>query len=193
MRLRPGGMPPPNIAAVPREPSRSPAERRAALLHAQRRAPRRSDRRLGREARLPVAAADLDDPLPRLQQPAPARPWSDQERGGKQLVLRAGRWVPGEGWTPLAPTPASPGWASGDSAFASAAGEVLTALTGHSFAGRGHSRCDAGRRQRHRALRRRGGGPHDRHEGRRARAAKARRLTCLRPCSSGSRHPPQAP
>ncbi len=55
--------------------------------------------------------------------------------GGKQLVLRAGRWVPGEGWTALAPTPASPGWASGDSAFASAANEVLTALTGRSFAG----------------------------------------------------------
>ena len=55
--------------------------------------------------------------------------------GGQQLVLRAGRWVPGERWSPLAPTPASPGWASGDSAFAYAAGEVLTALTGHSFAG----------------------------------------------------------
>ncbi len=55
--------------------------------------------------------------------------------GGQQLVLRAGRWVPGERWTALAPTPASPGWASGDSAFASAASGVLTALTGHSFAG----------------------------------------------------------
>jgi hypothetical protein len=55
--------------------------------------------------------------------------------GGQQLVLRAGRWVPGDRWTALAPTPASPGWASGDSAFAYAAGGVLTALTGHSFAG----------------------------------------------------------
>jgi hypothetical protein len=54
--------------------------------------------------------------------------------GGRQLVLRAGRWVPGERWTPLAPTPASPGWASGESAFAYAADGVLTALTGHSVA-----------------------------------------------------------
>ena len=54
--------------------------------------------------------------------------------GGQQLVLRAGRWVPGARWSPLAPTPPSPGWASGDSAFAYAAAEVLTASTGHSFA-----------------------------------------------------------
>ena len=54
--------------------------------------------------------------------------------GGQQLVLRAGRWVPGERWSPLAPTPASPGWVSGDSAFAYAADKVLTALTGRSFA-----------------------------------------------------------
>ena len=55
--------------------------------------------------------------------------------GGQQLVLRAGRWVPGARWSPLAPTPPSPGWASGDSAFAYAADEVLTAFTGRSFAG----------------------------------------------------------
>ncbi len=55
--------------------------------------------------------------------------------GGKQLVLRAGQWVAGESWSPLAATPASPGWVSGDSAFAYAAGEVLTAFTGRSFAG----------------------------------------------------------
>jgi Na+-translocating ferredoxin:NAD+ oxidoreductase RnfD subunit len=55
--------------------------------------------------------------------------------GGQLLVLRAGRWVPGARWSPLAPTPPSPGWASGDSAFASAANEVLTAFTGRSFAG----------------------------------------------------------
>ena len=54
---------------------------------------------------------------------------------GQQLVLRAGRWVPGAGWAPLAPTPPSPGGVSGDSAFAYAAGEVLTAFTGKSFAG----------------------------------------------------------
>jgi Na+-transporting NADH:ubiquinone oxidoreductase subunit NqrB len=55
--------------------------------------------------------------------------------GGQQLVLRAGRWVPGARWSPLAPTPPSPGWASGDSAFAYAADGVLTAFTGRSFAG----------------------------------------------------------
>jgi hypothetical protein len=54
--------------------------------------------------------------------------------GGQQFVLRAGRWVPGARWSALAPTPPSPGWASGDSAFAYAADEVLTAFTGHSFA-----------------------------------------------------------
>ena len=54
---------------------------------------------------------------------------------GRQLVLRNGRWVPGVRWSPLAPTPPSPGWASGDSAFAYAADEVLTAFTGRSFAG----------------------------------------------------------
>jgi len=54
--------------------------------------------------------------------------------GGQQFVLRAGRWVPGARWSPLAPTPPSPGWASGDSAFAYAANEVLRAFTGRSFA-----------------------------------------------------------
>ena len=55
--------------------------------------------------------------------------------GGQQLVLRAGRWVPGARWSPLASTPPSPGGVSGDSAFAYAADEVLTAFTGRSFAG----------------------------------------------------------
>jgi hypothetical protein len=56
--------------------------------------------------------------------------------GAQQLVLRAGHWVPGTRWSPLAPTPPSPGLASGDSGFASASDEVLTALGGRSFAGR---------------------------------------------------------
>jgi hypothetical protein len=55
--------------------------------------------------------------------------------GAQQLVLRAGRWVPGARWSPLAATPPSPGGASADSAFAYAADEVLTAFTGRSFAG----------------------------------------------------------
>jgi hypothetical protein len=54
---------------------------------------------------------------------------------GRQLVLRNGRWLPGARWSPLAPTPPSPGWASGDSAFAYAADGVLTAFTGRSFGG----------------------------------------------------------
>ena len=55
--------------------------------------------------------------------------------GDQQLVLRAGRWVPGAGWSALAPTPPSPGWPSGDAAFAYAANEVLTSISGRSFAG----------------------------------------------------------
>ena len=65
----------------------------------------------------------------------PLVPGLIKSAGGQQLVLRAGRWVPGARWNPLAPTPSSPGFASGDSAFASAAAEVLTAFTGRSFAG----------------------------------------------------------
>jgi hypothetical protein len=52
---------------------------------------------------------------------------------GQTLVRSGGRWVPGASWTPLASTPASPGWISEQSAFAFAANEVLTTLTGHSF------------------------------------------------------------
>jgi hypothetical protein len=49
---------------------------------------------------------------------------------GRVAVLSQGRWVLGARWTPAAATPASPGWVSESSAFAAAAGEVLTALTG---------------------------------------------------------------
>ncbi len=55
--------------------------------------------------------------------------------GEQQLVLRAGRWVPGAGWSALARTPPSPGWPSGGAAFAYAANEVLTSISGRSFAG----------------------------------------------------------
>ena len=94
--------------------------------------------------------------------------------GGQQLVLRAGRWVPGARWSPLAPTPPSPGWASGDSAFAYAANEVLTAFTGRSFAGPAALAATQGARPRHRAAGRRRGGPDPRHEDRQARVAQAR-------------------
>jgi hypothetical protein len=52
---------------------------------------------------------------------------------GKTFVRSRGRWIPGAQWTPLASTPASPGWVSEQSAFAFAANEVLTALSGRSF------------------------------------------------------------
>jgi ASPIC and UnbV/FG-GAP-like repeat len=52
---------------------------------------------------------------------------------GQTLVRSRGRWIPGAQWTPLVTTPASPGWVSEQSAFAFAANEVLTALSGRSF------------------------------------------------------------
>ena len=114
--------------------------------------------------------------------------------GGQQLVLRAGRWVPGERWSPLAPTPPSPGWVSGDSAFAYAADGVLTAITGHSFAGQA-ARPDAGRRQRYQAgsTSRKARTP---ARGRQARVAQARRLTTSRVAVALLQRlqtPPQAP
>ena len=65
--------------------------------------------------------------------------------GAQQLVLRAGRFVPGARWSPLAPTPPSPGGASADSAFAYAANSVLTAFAGHSFAERAARAATHGR------------------------------------------------
>jgi hypothetical protein len=53
---------------------------------------------------------------------------------GQVAVLSQGRWVLGARWVPPAATPASPGWVSEESAFSYAAAEVLTALTGRSFA-----------------------------------------------------------
>ncbi len=53
---------------------------------------------------------------------------------GKVEVLSQGRWVLGAGWAPPAGTPASPGWVSEGSTFAYAAEQVLSALTGRSFA-----------------------------------------------------------
>jgi len=54
--------------------------------------------------------------------------------GSQEYVLSGGRWIPAAAWAPPAATPASPGWVSEGSAFAYAADEVLTALTGGSFA-----------------------------------------------------------
>jgi hypothetical protein len=56
-------------------------------------------------------------------------------RGGKVEVLSRGRWIDGAAWSPPVATPPSPGGVAEGSAFAYAAGRVLTALTGHSYAG----------------------------------------------------------
>jgi Na+-translocating ferredoxin:NAD+ oxidoreductase RnfD subunit len=63
---------------------------------------------------------------------------------GQVAVLVQGRWVLGAGWTPPAPTPASPGWVSEGSAFSYAAARVLTALTGHSFTRQAEQLSQAG-------------------------------------------------
>jgi len=53
---------------------------------------------------------------------------------GQVAVRSGGRWVLAAGWKPPADTPASPGWVAESSTFASAANQVLSALTGRSFA-----------------------------------------------------------
>jgi Na+-translocating ferredoxin:NAD+ oxidoreductase RnfD subunit len=57
-------------------------------------------------------------------------------RGGKLEVLSRGHWRDGAAWSPPLPTPSSPSGVAEGSAFAYAAGGVLTALTGHSEASR---------------------------------------------------------
>jgi FG-GAP-like repeat/ASPIC and UnbV len=64
----------------------------------------------------------------------PLVPGLVESRNGKVEVLSGGRWVDGAAWSPPASTPASPGGVAEGSAFAYAAGRVLAALTGRSFA-----------------------------------------------------------
>jgi hypothetical protein len=52
---------------------------------------------------------------------------------GQVAVRSRGRWILGARWRPASSTPASPGWVSGAGAFAAAADEVLTTLSGRSF------------------------------------------------------------
>jgi hypothetical protein len=59
-------------------------------------------------------------------------------RGGKVEVLSRGHWIDGAAWSPPLATPPSPGGVAEGTAFASVAGRVLTALTGHSFASQVH-------------------------------------------------------
>ncbi|HEY6962218.1 MAG TPA: FG-GAP-like repeat-containing protein [Gaiellaceae bacterium] len=58
----------------------------------------------------------------------PVVPGLTRRAGGVLEVRRAGRWVRGDRWTPLAPTPASPGWPSAGAAYAAAAATVVPKL-----------------------------------------------------------------
>ena len=71
-----------------------------------------------------------------FQRQLPLVPGLVERDGSRILVRRAGTWVAGDRWTPLAATPASPGGVSEDSAFAWAASEALRGVTGRSFAAR---------------------------------------------------------
>jgi hypothetical protein len=64
----------------------------------------------------------------------PLVPGLIESRGGKLEVLLRGSWIDGAAWSPPVSTPPSPGGVAEGSAFAYAAGRVLTALTGHSHA-----------------------------------------------------------
>jgi Na+-translocating ferredoxin:NAD+ oxidoreductase RnfD subunit len=75
----------------------------------------------------------------------PLVPGVSKRVDGKVYVLSAGHWIPGAAWTPPVATPASPGWVSESSAFAYAANEVLTGITGRSFAAQARRLATAGR------------------------------------------------
>jgi hypothetical protein len=85
----------------------------------------------------------------KLKQPAystdglPLVPGLIENRGGKLEVLSRGRWIDGAAWSPPVSTPPSPGAVAEGSAFAYAAGRVLIALTGRSYAGRIHAASTA--------------------------------------------------
>ena len=64
----------------------------------------------------------------------PLVPGLIESRAGKIEVLSQGRWVDAAAWSPPVATPASPGGVAEASAFAHAAGRVLAALTGRSYA-----------------------------------------------------------
>jgi Na+-translocating ferredoxin:NAD+ oxidoreductase RnfD subunit len=64
----------------------------------------------------------------------PLVPGLVESRGGKLEVLSGGHWIDGAAWSPPAATPPSPGGVAEGSAFAAAAGRVLSALTGRSYA-----------------------------------------------------------
>jgi hypothetical protein len=63
---------------------------------------------------------------------------------GQVVVKTRNGWVLGTRWTPVRATPSSPGWVSGDSAFAYAAAAVLAHATGRSFATPAADASDSG-------------------------------------------------
>jgi hypothetical protein len=63
----------------------------------------------------------------------PLVPGLIERRGGKTEVLSHGHWIDGAAWSPPVATPASPGGVAEGSAFAYAAGRVLSKLTGRSY------------------------------------------------------------
>jgi hypothetical protein len=64
----------------------------------------------------------------------PLVPGLVESRNGRVEVLSRGRWVDGAAWSPPVATPPSPGAVAEGTAFAYAAGKVLSALTGRSYA-----------------------------------------------------------
>jgi Na+-translocating ferredoxin:NAD+ oxidoreductase RnfD subunit len=64
----------------------------------------------------------------------PLVPGLVESRNGRVEVLSRGRWVEGAAWSPAVATPPSPGGVAEGTAFAYAAGKVLSALTGRSYA-----------------------------------------------------------
>jgi hypothetical protein len=66
----------------------------------------------------------------------PLVPGLIESRDGKVEVLSKGHWIDGAAWSPPVATPPSPGGIAEGSAFAYAAGDVLAALTGHSYRSR---------------------------------------------------------
>jgi hypothetical protein len=64
----------------------------------------------------------------------PLVPGLIESRDGKIEVLSQGHWIDAAAWSPPVATTPSPGSVAEGTAFANAAGGVLAAITGHSYA-----------------------------------------------------------
>ena len=84
----------------------------------------------------PKAPSHVHDGLPLV-------PGLIQLHGDTVEVLSRGHWVPGARWSPPVATPPSPGGIAEGSAFGYAAGKVLAALTGRSYARQIHAATTA--------------------------------------------------